>query len=81
MNTAVVVTKQYIEKREDCYRIVGKRVSLDSIIAEFAATQTSSGVIIVLQSLPISEAINNLIEIWQKAEAEAWINRIAYLPL
>lgn len=49
--------------------------------AEFAATQTSSGVIIVLQSFPIGEAINHLIKIWQTSEAEDWVNRIAYLPL
>jgi hypothetical protein len=49
--------------------------------AEFVVTQTSAGVIIVLQSLPISEAINGLIKIWQTSEAEDWVNRIAYLPL
>lgn len=49
--------------------------------AEFIVSQTSPGVIIVLQSLPISEAINNLIKIWQISEAEDWVNRIAYLPL
>jgi hypothetical protein len=49
--------------------------------AEFIVTQTSSGVIIVLQSLPVSEAIINLIKIWQTSEAEDWVNRIAYLPL
>ena len=49
--------------------------------AELVATQTSSGVIIVLQSLPVSEAIDNLIKIWQTSEAEEWANRIAYLPM
>lgn len=49
--------------------------------AEFAASQSSSGVIIVLQSFPIGEAINHLINIWQTSEAEDWVNRIAYLPL
>ena len=49
--------------------------------AEFISTQTSSGVIIVLQSFPISDAIDNLIKIWQTSESEDWVNRIAYLPL
>jgi hypothetical protein len=49
--------------------------------AEFIVTQTSPGVIIVLQSLPIGEAINGLIKIWQTLNAEDWVNRIAYLPL
>ncbi|MBE9125850.1 MULTISPECIES: DUF5615 family PIN-like protein [unclassified Coleofasciculus] len=48
---------------------------------EFLVTQSSSGVIIVLKSLPVSEVINNLIKIWQTSEAEDWVNRIAYLPL
>lgn len=49
--------------------------------AEFVVSQTSAGVIIVLQSLSISEAINGLINIWQITEAEDWVNRIAYLPI
>ncbi|MEG5061266.1 hypothetical protein QUB60_26035 [Microcoleus sp. A2-C5] len=49
--------------------------------AEFISTQTTSGVIIVLQSFPISDAIDNLIKIWQTSESEDWVNRIAYLPL
>jgi len=49
--------------------------------AEFISTQTSSGVIIVLPSFPVSEAIDNLIKIWQTSESEDWVNRIAYLPL
>jgi hypothetical protein len=49
--------------------------------AEFISPQTSSGVIIVLQSFPISDAIDNLIKIWQTSESEDWVNRIAYLPL
>ncbi|WP_250125761.1 DUF5615 family PIN-like protein [Chroococcidiopsis sp. CCMEE 29] len=32
--------------------------------AEFITARTSSGVIIVLQSLPTSDAISNLIKIW-----------------
>ncbi len=32
--------------------------------AEFISTQTSAGLIIVLQSTPISTAIDNLLKIW-----------------
>jgi Domain of unknown function (DUF5615) len=49
--------------------------------AEFVVNQTSPGVIIVLQSLPISEAINGLLKIWETLAPEDWVNRIAYLPL
>lgn len=55
--------------------------TMPKYFAEFVVTQTSSGVILVLKSLPVNEAINNLIKIWQTLEAEDWVNRIAYLPL
>ncbi|WP_316430406.1 DUF5615 family PIN-like protein [Leptolyngbya sp. NK1-12] len=55
--------------------------TMPKYFAEFVATRTSSGVIIVSQSLSIQEAINNLIKLWQTTEAEDWLNRIAYLPL
>lgn len=55
--------------------------TIPKYFAEFTTTQTSSGVLIVLQSLPISEAIRGLIKVWQESEAEDWINRFAYLPL
>lgn len=55
--------------------------TMPQYFAEFIVHQTSSGVIIVLQSLPVNEAIENLIKIWQFSEAEDWINQIAYLPL
>jgi hypothetical protein len=48
---------------------------------EFVSTQTSSGLIIVLQSMSISQAIDNLLNIWATSNPEDWINRIAYLPL
>ena len=49
--------------------------------AEFIETYTSSGVIIILQSLSVRDAINGLIHIWQHSKPDDWINRIAYLPL
>ena len=44
--------------------------TMPKYFAEFIVTQTSSGVIIVFQSMSISKAINSLIEIWQTFEAE-----------
>lgn len=49
--------------------------------AEFTSTQNSSGVLIVLQSFPVREAIRELVQLWRESEAEDWTNRIAYLPL
>ncbi|MBD1842270.1 DUF433 domain-containing protein [Cyanobacteria bacterium FACHB-63] len=33
--SAAITTKQYVEEREGSYRILGKRVSLDSIVYAF----------------------------------------------
>mgnify|MGYP006944678549 CR=1 FL=1 len=49
--------------------------------AEFITTQTSSGVIIALQSLPVNQAIDSLIKIWGTYDSENWMNRIVYLPM
>jgi hypothetical protein len=67
--------------QEDRVLVSHDQRTMPRYFAEFVVTQTSAGVIIVLQSLPISEAINGLIKIWQTSEAEDWVNRIAYLPL
>jgi uncharacterized protein (DUF433 family) len=50
MNTAIATVKQYIEEREGCYRIIGKRVSLDSIVYAFLAGQSPESIV---QSFPV----------------------------
>jgi predicted nuclease of predicted toxin-antitoxin system len=55
--------------------------TMPKYFAEFISVQTSSGLIIVLQSMPISAAIDNLLRIWETSEPEDWVNRIAYVPL
>ncbi len=47
--TAIVTTKQYIEEQEGAYRILGKRVSLDSIVYAFLAGQSPES---IAQSFP-----------------------------
>jgi len=47
----------------------------------FIATDTSAGVIIVPQHLPIASAVEDLILIWSTTEADDWTNRICFLPL
>jgi Domain of unknown function (DUF5615) len=49
--------------------------------AEFITTQTSSGVLIASQNLPIQEVIDSLIVIWGASNAAEWMNRIVFLPL
>ncbi|MFB2893753.1 DUF433 domain-containing protein [Aerosakkonemataceae cyanobacterium BLCC-F50] len=50
MSAAIITTKQYIEERENCYFIVGKRVSLDSIVYAFLAGQSPESIV---QSFPV----------------------------
>lgn len=48
--------------------------------AEFVASQSSAGVIIVSRRLPFETVIEELL-IWAASNAEKWVNRIAKLPL
>lgn len=48
--------------------------------ADFIIENTSSGVLIVSQDLPMLEVIDNLILIWAASDIEEWTNRLAYLP-
>ncbi len=47
----------------------------------FIAQQTSPGVILIPQKLPLSTAIEQLVIIWLASEAEEWVNQIRFLPL
>jgi len=47
----------------------------------FIAANTSPGVLLVPQHLPIAAAVEELLLIWSAAEAEEFINRICFLPL
>ena len=44
------MTKQYVEQREDGYWIVGRRVSLDSVVYAYLGGQTAEG---IAQSFPV----------------------------
>ncbi|MFZ0960312.1 MAG: DUF5615 family PIN-like protein [Terriglobia bacterium] len=46
----------------------------------FIARQTSPGVILIPQKLPLSTAIEELLMIWLASEAEEWVNQIRFLP-
>jgi hypothetical protein len=57
------------------------RKTMPRHFAEFIVAQSSAGVLIVPQKLPISQAVEELILVWVASEAEEWINRIYSLPL
>ena len=48
--------------------------------AEFIGHQTSAGVIVVSQRLPVSVVADELLLVWGASEAEEWTNRIIHLP-
>jgi hypothetical protein len=41
----------------------------------------SSGVFLIPQKLPISEAIEEIVLIWSVSEADEWIDQLVWLPL
>lgn len=49
--------------------------------ASFIAEQRSSGVLLVPQSLPRRDVVEDLLLLWVAMDAEEWINRIMSLPL
>lgn len=48
--------------------------------AEFTATETSSGVVIIPQSMPIGLAVEHLLVIWAASDAAEWTNRLYVVP-
>ena len=49
--------------------------------ANFIQHQESPGVLIIPQHVPVREAIEALLLIWEASGPEEWTNRIAVLPL
>ena len=47
---------------------------------QFTKGRRSPGVLLVRQDLPVGEAIETLLLIWEASEAGEWNNRIGYLP-
>ena len=48
---------------------------------EFAAKQSSAGVFLFPQRVPVADSIDTLMLIWAVSRAEEWENRLVYLPL
>lgn len=49
--------------------------------ASFIGEHTSAGVLLVPQSLPRRQVVEDLLLVWAAMEAEEWTNRIMSLPL
>ncbi|WNZ26668.1 DUF433 domain-containing protein [Leptolyngbya sp. NK1-12] len=55
MNTQIITVKEYIQEREGCYRVIGKRVSLDSIVYAFLAGQSPESIVQSFPALTLEE--------------------------
>ena len=47
---------------------------------EFTQGRRSPGVLLVRQDLPVGEAIETLVLIWEASEADEWLNRFCLVP-
>jgi hypothetical protein len=46
----------------------------------FTRGRRSPGVLLVRQDLPVGEAIETLVLIWEASEADEWVNRLCLVP-
>jgi Domain of unknown function (DUF5615) len=56
------------------------RKTMPTEFGHFIISQTSSGVLVLSQNLPISEAIDAIILVWEASIAEEWMNQIMTFP-
>lgn len=47
---------------------------------QFTQGRRSPGVLLVRQDLPVGEAIETLLPIWEASEADEWVNRLCLVP-
>ncbi|WP_121971398.1 DUF5615 family PIN-like protein [Leptolyngbya sp. BC1307] len=56
------------------------RKTMPTEFGQFITTQTSAGVFVISQRLPIGAAIDALILIWEASTSEEWIDQIMTFP-
>jgi hypothetical protein len=47
---------------------------------QFTQRRRSPGVLLVRQDLPVGEAIETLLLIWEASEADEWVTRLCLMP-
>ncbi len=47
---------------------------------QFTQRRRSPGVLLVRQDLPVGEAIDTLLLIWEASEPDEWVNRLCLVP-
>jgi len=70
-----------IAARENRILVSHDRQTMPRHFADFLMTQHSPGVFILSQYLPISQAAEELLIIWEASETEEWIDTIQSLTL
>ncbi|HXU38859.1 MAG TPA: DUF5615 family PIN-like protein [Blastocatellia bacterium] len=48
--------------------------------ARFVASNTSPGLLIIPQRMPISLAIEGILLIWTATTADEWLNQVSFIP-
>lgn len=69
-----------IAAQEGRVLVTHDRKTMPTEFGQFITSQTSSGVLVLSQKLPIGEAINAIILVWEASTAEEWINQIMTFP-
>jgi uncharacterized protein (DUF433 family) len=60
MTTTVVTSRQYVEEQEGCYRIVGKRISLDSLVYAYRDGILPEGIVLLFPGLTLEEVYGSI---------------------
>jgi predicted nuclease of predicted toxin-antitoxin system len=55
------------------------RKTMPHHFAEFITNEDSPGLVIILQSVPVSKAAEELLLIWAASESEEWVNQISII--
>jgi predicted nuclease of predicted toxin-antitoxin system len=67
--------------REGRVLVTHDQKTMPQHFAAFITTETSPGVLIIPQRLPVTTAVEDLLLIWSTMDAEEWRNTIRFLPL
>jgi hypothetical protein len=67
--------------REGRILVTHDRRTMPKHFAEFISANTSPGVLVIPQTLPVRYAVADLLLIWFTTEPKEWVNRICFLPL
>lgn len=69
-----------IAAQDDRVLVTHDRKTMPAEFGKFIISQNSSGVLVISQNMPISDAIEALVLIWEASTAKEWINQIMSIP-